>query len=221
MTGHVRPHGIDRRLSFVLAIALALLIGSIGVWGAGANADPGRARGTLDTTDAEIASTRTSLSSAEAALGTTKQAIASESRRLDAATAHIRDLNGQIERKGACIAAQSGSLTELRRILALQRRNFGRTTSTSTWAKAHAAGDRAIDLAITHLYRAYQSAAAGRPSTANSWISKSNAQVRISNGKVKAANAEIKRINAASDSINTARDAFVTRLDEAIATCGA
>ena len=126
----------------------------------------------------------------------------------------------QIERKGACIEAQTGNLAELRRILALERENFARTTSGSTWAKSNDASNKALDLAISYLARAYSSAAAGSYATANSWLSKSNAQVAVSNRQVKIGNKAIDELNAASDAINEAADEFLKTLDETGSTCG-
>lgn len=135
-------------------------------------------------------------------------------------TSRIANLETQIDRKAACIAVQTANLTELRRILALERANFARSTSGSAWAKENAAAYKAIGLAIDYLYKAYTSAAAGSYGTANVWLSRSNAQVSVSNKQVKLANAEIKKINTASDAINKANDLFGETLDKTASTCG-
>lgn len=145
--------------------------------------------------------------------------MSAERERIKKATSRIGSLESQIARRASCIEVQTADLAELRRILALERKNFDRTTSRSVWGKAQATSDKAIDRAIGDMKSAYQHAAAGRLSTANSWISRSNSQVRISNRQIAIANREIDRINAATKVINGAEVAFVKRLERSASTC--
>ena len=135
------------------------------------------------------------------------------------ATSRIRGLESQIARRDACIDVQSGDLEELRRILALERKNFARTTTGSTWGKTRTAIAKTLDRAISNMRSAYQSAAAGRLSTANAWIARSNGQVGVNARQVRIAGKEIDKINAASKVINKAEDAFYKRLEKSAVTC--
>ncbi len=221
MTASTRPRGIDLRLSLILGILLVVAIGGTAVYAVGTRGDLDRTAVTLSTTTATLDSTKSDLAAAERKLAQTKTDLDQQGRLLAAATTKVPMLEEQISRKGVCITAQSGNLTELHRILDLQRQNFARTTKTSAWRKESDAGQKALDLAITDLYRAWQNAAAGKLSAANSWIRSSNAQISTANARDRAGNLEVKRTNAATDAINTAQDAFQKKLDATIATCGA
>lgn len=206
----------------LVAVGLALLIvafGATAAWAASTNGQLSEARNALAATELELASTTTELDTTSGQLATAETAVTDEEDRSKKATSRIGGLESQIERRDACIDVQSGDLVELRRILALERKNFARTTTKSAWGKARTASAKALDRAISNMRSAYQSAAAGRLSTANSWISRSNGQVSVSSRQVRIANKEIDRINAASKVINKAEDAFYERLQKSAVTC--
>jgi septal ring factor EnvC (AmiA/AmiB activator) len=220
MTGTTTRSGLDLRVAIVLGVIAALVFGGVAVFAASVNGELERTRSTVNETTAELASTTASLSDTRAKLTTATTDFGTETKAIEAANAKITVLEFQVERKAACIAVQATNLTELRRILALERENFARTTSGSTWAKANAAATKAMHLAITDLYKSYQAAAAGKYGTANTWLARSNAQISILNKQAKAGNKEVTRINAASGAINKANSAFQVTLDDAQSTCG-
>jgi septal ring factor EnvC (AmiA/AmiB activator) len=215
-----RRPGISVRVALVLAALLLVTLGAATAWAVTTNGDLEAARGTLGTTTADLASTSEQLAETKTTLANTANELAGERKAIDANEAKVKVLEHQIERKAACIEAQTTNLAEFRRILALERENFARTTSGSAWAKAVAASDRALDLSIDYLANAYSSASSGAYNTANNWLSKSNAQISVSNRQLKALNAEIDSINAASDAINAANDALGVTLDKTTSTCG-
>jgi chromosome segregation ATPase len=220
MTGTTKRSGLDLRVAIVLGVIAALVFGAVAVFAASVNGDLERTRSSVNETTAELASTTASLTETRAKLTTATTDVGTETKAIEAANAKITVLEFQVERKAACIAVQATNLTELRRILALERENFARTTTGSTWAKANAAATKAMHLAITDLYKSYQAAAAGKYSTANTWLARSNAQIAVLNKQAKAGNKEVKRINSASEAINKANTAFQVTLDDARSTCG-
>jgi len=220
VTESTKRSGIDLRLLIVIGVALLLGLAGAAAWAATTNNDLQSTRATLastsgdlDTTKADLASTTSDLSKAGTDLATTQKDIKTDQSK-------ITTLNFQIDRKGDCIAAQSANLAEMHRILDLERANFARTGTKSAWGRAYAADQAAINLAIDYLYKAYQNAAAGKLSTANSYIDKSNAQIRISNSQLKNSNKQIDIINKATDDINKANDAFDKTLTATSSTCG-
>jgi peptidoglycan hydrolase CwlO-like protein len=220
MTESTRRSGLDIRIAIIVLIVLLLALAGAGAWALTTNnelqstqASLSSTTGDLDSTKADLASTKTNLGTATADLAETQDAIKADK-------AKITVLKFQIERKGACIEAQSANLTEIRRILAIERSNFARTTTGSAWDKAHAAAQKAINAAIDYLYKSYTSAAARKYSTANSYLDKSNAQIRASNKQLDSLDREIKAINKSSDEINKANDGFATTLDTTTSTCG-
>jgi hypothetical protein len=219
MNGSTEGPTLSLRL---VAVGLALLIAAFGAttaWAASTNGQLTEVRNALTSTELELASTTTKLDTTSGQLATAETAVADEADRTRKATSRIGGLESQIERRDACIDVQSGDLEELRRILALERKNFARTTTKSTWGKARTASAKALDRAISNMRSAYQSAAAGRLWTANSWISRSNGQVSVSSRQIRIANKEIDKINAASKVINKAEDAFYVRLQKSAVTC--
>ena len=220
MTAVAKRSGVNLRLALVLAVIGVVVFGGAAAWAFTVNNDLERTRATLGTTNADLATTSTTLTDTELKVQTATSDIAAEAKAIAAANAKVTVLNSQIQRKAACIAVQTTNLTELRRILALERDNFARTTTGSAWSKANTADSKAIHLAITDLYKAYQAAAAGNYSGANTWLARSNAQVTASNKQLKVANREIDRINKASKAINKANTAFGETLSETQGTCG-
>jgi peptidoglycan hydrolase CwlO-like protein len=220
VTAQTSRSGLSLRVAAIGAVILLLVFGGVGAWALSTNADLDHTRQSLTTTSSDLAATKTTLADTQSKLRSTKANVSAEQSRITDDTSRITNLETQIDRKAACITVQTANLTELRRILALERANFARSTSGSAWAKENAAAYKAIGLAIDYLYKAYTSAAAGSYGTANVWLSRSNAQVSVSNKQVKLANAEIKKINAASDAINKANDAFAETLDKTASTCG-
>src|SRR5215210_2131603 len=220
MTAVAKRSGVNLRLALVLAVIGVVVFGGAAAWAFTVNNDLERTRATLGTTNADFATTSTTLTDTELKVQTATSDIAAEAKAIAAANAKITVLNSQIQRKAACIAVQTTNLTELRRILALERDNFARTTTGSAWSKANTADSKAIHLAITDLYKAYQAAAAGNYSGANTWLARSNAQVTASNKQLKVANREIDRINKASKAINKANTAFAETVSETQGTCG-
>jgi peptidoglycan hydrolase CwlO-like protein len=220
VTASTKHTGIDLRV--VIVIGIALLLGLIGAaaWAVTTNNDLQATRATLASTSGDLDTTKVDLASTTSTLDSTTKDLASARKGIKDDQAKIKTLNFQIDRKGDCIEAQSANLAEMRRILDLERQNFARTGSASAWGKAYAADRKAINLAIDDLYKAYQSAAAGKLGTANSWISRSNAQIRVYNGELKNQQKQIDAINTATDSINRADDAFQKTLDATISTCG-
>ena len=146
--------------------------------------------------------------------------VAAEQDAIKGDKVRVTVLTAQVARKDACIKTQAANLTEIRRILDMERENFARTTTSSKWYKTHAAADRALDLAISYMAKAYTSAAAGSYSTANSWLSKSNAQVRLAGRQIDAANKEIDKFNVAVNAINKASDDFAVVLETTKRSCG-
>lgn len=219
MNGSTERPTLSLRL---VAAGLALLIvafGATAAWAASTNGQLSEARSALAATELELASTTTELATTSGQLATAETAVTDEEDRSKKATSRIGGLESQIERREACIDVRSEDLVELRRILALERKNFARTTTKSTWGKARTASAKALDRAISNMRSAYLSAAAGRLSTANSWISRSNGQVSVSSRQVRIAKKEIGRINAASKVIDKAADAFYKRLQKSAVTC--
>jgi len=219
MNGSNERPTLSLRLVAIGIVALVALFGATAAWAASTNGQLTDVRNTLAATELDLASTTTTLDTTSGQLATAKTAVADESDRSKKATSRIGGLESQIERRDACIDVQSEDLVELRRILALERKNFARTTTKSTWGKARTASAKALDRAISNMRSAYQSAAAGRLSTANAWIARSNGQVSVSSRQVRIANKEIDRINAASKVINKAEDAFYERLQKSAVTC--
>jgi septal ring factor EnvC (AmiA/AmiB activator) len=221
MTVETKRAGVDVRIAAIVAIVLVLAFGGAAAWAYTTNQDLERTRQSLATTSGTLETTKSTLSDTQGQLTSTTADVASEQAAIEADTSKIKVLEFQVQRRGACIAAQTANLAELRRILELERANFARGTSTSAWGKAHAASDKALDLAIDYLQKSYLAAAAGNYSSANSWLSKSNAQVRASNKQIAIGNKEIDKLNAASDAINAANDAFAETLKTTSSTCGA
>lgn len=220
MTESTRRSGLDVRVAIVAAIVLLLVLGGTAAWAVSTSNDLQATKATLGTTSGELDTTKSDLAETAATLDDTKAQLTDTNEAIEANEARIKTLEFQIERKGACIEAQSANLQEIRRITALERENFSRTTSGSSWGKAHTASQTAINAAIDDLYKAYQAAAAGNYGTANSWIDKSNAQIRASNRQLDTMDREIDAINAASDAINAANDAFEQTLITTESTCG-
>ena len=206
MNATAKRSGVDIRVIAIAVIVLLVAFGGAAAWAYSTNADLDSTKKTLADTDSQVTLAKATLTDEEAAIASDK--------------ARITNLGNQIKRRDACIVAQTANLAEIRRILALERVNFARTTSGSTWAKTNDASNRALDLAISYLAKSYASAAAGSYSSANSWLSKSNAQVAVSNKQIKVGNKEIAALNAASDAINKASDEFAKTLDKTAATCG-
>jgi chromosome segregation ATPase len=220
VTAQAPRSGVNLRVAAIVAVILLLVLGGVGAWALSTNADLDHTRQSLATTSSDLAATNTSLADTQAKLQSTKANVGAEQSRITDDTSRITNLETQIDRKAACITVQTTNLTELRRILALERANFARSTSGSTWSKENAAAAKAIGIAIDDLHKAYTSAAAGSYGTANVWLSRSNAQVRTSNKQIDLANAEIRKINAATNAINKANDVFAETLDKTATTCG-
>jgi chromosome segregation ATPase len=215
-----RRSGVDLRVAIILAIVLLLGLGGAAAWAVTSNNELQSAKATIQSTSDELKTTTSNRDGTKKKLDTATADVAAARQAIKDDKAKITVLKFQIDRKAACIKAQSTNLAEIRRILALERENLARTMTGSAWAKAFAAEQKAINAAIDYLYRAYTSAAAGKLSTANSYISKSNAQIRVSNGQVKNINKAIDEINASTKAINNANDAFETTLDQTSSTCG-
>lgn len=220
MNATAKRSGVDIRVVAIAVIVLLLAFGGAAAWAYTTNGDLERTRQTLASTSTDLDSTNKTLADTDGKVSAAKAALADEQSAIKSDTSRIKTLKNQIERKGACIEAQTANLAELRRILALERENFARTTSGSAWAKSNDASNKALDLAISYLAKSYTSAAAGSYGTANSWLSKSNAQVAASNRQVKIGNKAIDALNAASDAINKAADDFAKTLDTTGSTCG-
>ena len=220
MTGQTKRSGVDVRVAAIVAVVLLLAFGGAAVWAYSTNQELERTRQSLSSTSGTLETTKATLADTQGKLTSTTADVTAEQAAIKADKSRITVLEFQIDRKGACIAAQTTNLAELRRILELERANFARATSTSPWGKAHAASDKALGLAIDYLQKSYQSAAVGSYNTANSWLSKSNAQVRASNKQIAISNKEIDKLNAASDAINAANDAFADTLRKTASTCG-
>jgi septal ring factor EnvC (AmiA/AmiB activator) len=220
VTASKRRAGFDLRIAIMAAVVLLLALGGAVAWAMTTSNDLQATTTTLAATRGDLDTTRSTLADRSAELESTAADLAQTEEAIKADEDRITVLEFQIERKGACIEAQATNLAEIRRILALERENFARTTSGSSWGMAHAASKKAINLAIDDLYKAYTSAAAGNYGTANSWLEKSNAQIRVSNKQLDALDREIDAINASSDAINAANDGFQNTLDETLSTCG-
>ena len=220
MNAPVKRSGVDLRVVLIAAIVLLLALGGAAAWAYTTNTDLQATRQTLTSTSTDLASTKSTLSDTQGKLTKATKDADTEQAAIKSDKARLKALDLQISRKGACIVTQTANLAEIRRILALERANFAATVSGSVWYKAHSASDRALDLAISYLAKAYTSAAAGSYATANSWLSKSNAQVRVSNKQIPIQNKEIDKFNAAVAAINKANDAFGVTLDKTSSTCG-
>ena len=220
MTETKRRPGFDFRIVIMAAVIMLLALGGTAAWAYTTNNDLESTRTTLGTTSGDLASTKSQLEDTKGQLDEAMTDLEDTAKAVAANQDRIKTLTFQIDRKGECIDAQAANLTEIKRILELERANFGRTTSGSAWAKAHAASQTAINAAINDLYKAYTNAAAGKYSTSNSWLDKSNAQIRVSNKQLDTMDNEIDAINKASDTINDANDAFQKTLDETVSTCG-
>jgi septal ring factor EnvC (AmiA/AmiB activator) len=220
MNASARRSGVDLRIVLIGVIVLLLAAGGVAAWAYTTNETLNATRATLDSTRADLASTKSSLTGTEADLAEARTDLGAEQDAIEANTAKLEVLEFQISRKDACIEAQTANLAEIRRILELERSNGGRTTTGSTWYKAHATSDKALDLAISYMAKAYTSAAAGNYSTANSWLSKSNAQVKTSNNQIKVMNREIDAFNALVEQINAASVEFGKTLIRTSSTCG-
>jgi septal ring factor EnvC (AmiA/AmiB activator) len=220
VTDWKRRSGFDARVVLVAAIFLLLVLAGAAALAIATYNQLEATRTTLKSTTNDLDDTTRELERAEAELGGVSADLGETNGFIAETNAEIRTLTFQIERKGECIEAQSVNLAEIRRILALERENFARTTSGSAWGRAHAASQQAINLAIDDLYKAYQQAAAGNYGTSNSWLDKSNDQIRASNTQLDTVDKEITAINAASDAIDAANDAFEKTLEETESTCG-
>lgn len=220
MTESTKRSGISLRLLIVIGAALLLGLAGAAAWAATTNNDLQSTRATLASTSGDLDSTKADLASRTSDLDKATKDLAAAQKAITTDQSKITTLNFQIDRKGDCIAVQSANLNEIRRILALERENFARAGSNSAWGRDHTASQKAINLAIDDLYKAYQNAAAGKLSTANSWIGKSNAQISISNTQVKNANKQVEDLNKATAEINKANDAFNKTLDTTASTCG-
>jgi len=220
MSTNVIRSGIDLRIVAIGVIFLLLAAGGAAAWAYTTNTDLERTRQTLAATAADLDVTKTSLAETQGNVTDASARVASEQKTIATNKSRTKVLEFQISRKSDCIEAQAANLTEIRRILDMQRQSFDRTTSGSAWNKANIARYKAFDLAISYMAKAYTSAAAGSYATANSWLSKSNAQVRISNRQVDIGNKEVAEINAAIEAIRKANVAFAETLDKTDSTCG-
>ena len=219
MSGAKRS-GIDLRIVAIAVIVLLLATGGAAAWAYTTNTDLEQTQQKLATTTSDLDSTKTSLAATQSKVTDASANVASEQKAIETDKDRTKVLEFQISRKGTCIEAQAANLSEIRRILAMQRESYDRTTSASAWNKANTARYKAFDLAISYMAKAYTSAAAGSYATANSWLSKSNAQVRISNRQVDVGNKEVAEINATIEAIRQANVAFAETLDKSISTCG-
>jgi hypothetical protein len=220
MNATARRSGVDIRVVLIAAIVLLLALGGAAAWAYTTSGDLDRTRQTLTVTGTDLDATKTSLADTQGKLTKANTDVATEQKAIETDKGRIRGFELQISRKAACIQAQTTNLAEIRRILALERANFDRTTSGSRWNRAQETSRRALDLAISYLAKAYTSAAAGSYSTANSWLSKSNAQVKVSNRQIDLSNKEIAKFNADVAAINKANDAFAETLRKTSTTCG-
>ncbi len=220
MNTNAKRSGIDLRIVAIGVIVLVLAAGGAAAWAYSTNTDLERTRQTLAATAADLDITKTSLTETQGKVTDASAKVATEQKTIATNKSRTKVLEFQISRKSDCIKAQAANLTEIRRILAMQRESFDRTTSGSAWNKANNARYKAFDLAISYMAKAYTSAAAGSYATANSWLSKSNAQVRISNRQVEVGNKEVAEINAAIEAIRKANVAFAETLDKTESTCG-
>jgi chromosome segregation ATPase len=184
MNATAKRSGVDIRVIAIAVIVLLLAFGGVAAWAYSTNADLEGTRQTLSSTSTDLDSTKKTLADTDSKVTVAKAAVTDEEAAIKSDKARITNLGNQIKRKDACIVAQTANLAEIRRILAVERENFVRTTSGSTWAKTNDASNRALDLAISYLAKSYASAAAGSYSTANSWLSQSNAQVAASNSQI-------------------------------------
>jgi septal ring factor EnvC (AmiA/AmiB activator) len=220
MNASAKRSGIDLRIVIVGVVVLLLAFGGAAAWAYTTNETLNATRASLDSTRGDLDSTKTSLTGTEADLAKARSDLSAEQDAIETNTAKLDVLEFQISRKDACIEAQTANLAEIRRILELERSNGGRTTTGSAWYKAQSASNKALDLAISYMAKAYTSAAAGNYSTANSWLSKSNAQVKVSNNQIKVINREIDAFNALVEEINTASIEFEKTLARTSSTCG-
>ena len=220
MNASATRSGVDLRIVLVGVIVLLLAFGGAAAWAYTTNETLNATRASLDSTRGDLDSTKTSLSGTEADLAKARSDLSAEEDAIETNLAKLDVLEFQISRKDACIEAQTANLAEIRRILELERSNGGRTTTGSPWYKAQAASNKALDIAISDMAKAYTSAAAGNYSTANSWLRKSNAQVDASNKQIKVINREIDAFNALVEEINTASVEFEKTLARTASTCG-
>src|SRR6185312_15667331 len=139
VTESAKRSGIDIRLLLLVAIALVLGLAAAGAWALTTNNDLQSTRATLASTSDDLDGAKSDLTETTADLDTTNADLAAAREAIKKDQSKITTLNFQIDRKGACIEAQTANLAEIRRILALERVNFARTGSTSAWGKAHAA----------------------------------------------------------------------------------
>src|SRR4029079_14918706 len=148
VTAWTNRSGTDVRLLLVVAVALVLGLAAAGAWALTTNNDLESTRAALASTSGDLHAAKGELIAPTAALDATTADLAAARDAIKKDQAKATSLNFQIERKGACIAAQAANLAEIRRILALERVDFARTGSTSAWGRAHSAAQKAINLAI-------------------------------------------------------------------------
>ena len=219
MTESTKRTGFDLRILLLIAVALVLGLIGAGIWALNTNNDLESTRATLASTSGDLDAAKGDLTESTATLDATTADLAAARDAIKKDQAKATSLNFQIERKGACIEAQTANLAEIRRILALERVNFARTGSTSAWGKAHAAEQTAINLAIDDLYKAYSAAFQGSTGTAKGHADKGrDAQAKIADAEQRLV-AELKLVDSKAGEIQTAIDALETKLKTTEATC--
>jgi septal ring factor EnvC (AmiA/AmiB activator) len=167
----------------------------------------------LTATRDELSAANDSLASTQASLATSQASVASQTSALADANKRVADLTTQLQGAASCYMQLVDEIAELERISGLQRDNFGRFDDKSKWGAANIARDKALTLALSDYYNAYQAAFDGQDATANSWIKAGNTQVGLANAKQATMKSEIAASNTASRAIEdalTALDTVVT-----------
>lgn len=213
------PRRIGRAAVAVVAAVGLLAIGATIAWGALLNQDLAAARATLATTESSLATTSTTLEATTGDLAAASASLATTTAEREALDAKVEGLAAQVAGQTACVARQTAALAELARISDLQTANFNRTAENSTWARAEAKRDRAIDDALDAYYQAYSrafqgSTAAARASAANGKA----AEAAIASQETQQA-AELALIDRSAAEISGALDALEQELAATETTC--
>ena len=129
MSATAKRSGVDIRVIVIAVIVLLLAFGGAAAWAYTTNADLERTRQALTSTSTDLDATKKTLADTDSKVTLAKAAVTDEEAAIESDKARITNLGNQIKRKDACIAAQTANLAEIRRILALERENFDRTSS--------------------------------------------------------------------------------------------
>lgn len=209
-----------RVVAGMVVVAVAATAG-FAAWGVTSNDALTSARGSLASTQTDLASTTASVDAASADLATVRGTLATTTTARAERASQAAALEAQVTTEIECLDRQQAALDELRRITDLSIDNFNRTAEKSTWDVARMARGKALNDASEAYYQGYKLSFEGNATAARAAAARGRADVATVTAQEKIMRDQQAIIDSASVDIETAIDALADKLNETDAACAA